>query len=195
MDFKYETFENVIIYEFFMPLTNERLLRSALDDMFYKDTVISRLKNIPTLELNAYFPMEDTENEGEFTERVCEWISKRFVGYSIDTVSGRLKAGALKTYSEAGNLLSKGQSYLIDETTAIVRFIFPIGSSMFTNSDFELKHSLKVDKENIYKEANQIKFLFKKLFVKKVLEVVHEENEIWMLESGLRAKLHIWKKQ
>ena len=56
-------------------------------------------------------------------------------------------------------------------------------------------YKTKVDKEIIYKEANQIKFLFKKLFVKKVLEVVHEENEIWMLESGLRAKLHIWKKK
>ncbi len=194
MDFKYETFENVIIYEFFMPLTNERLLRSALDDMFYKDTVIARLKNIPKLELDAYFPIANKENGGEYIERLCDWISKRFVGYSIDTVSGRLKAGALKTYSEAGNLLSKGHPYLIDETTAIVRFIFPVGSSMFEDSDFELQHSLKVDKENIYKEANQIKFLFKKLFVKKILEVVHAENEIWMLESGLRAKLHVWEK-
>ena len=66
---------------------------------------------------------------------------------------------------------------------------------MNDDSDFERDHSSKIDKENIYKEANQIKFFFKKLFVKKVLEFVNAENEIWMLESGLRAKLHIWKKK
>ena len=195
MEYNYETFENVIIYEFFMPLTNERVLRSALDDMFFKDTVISRLENIPAIELNNYFPIKDLEDEGKYIERLCNWISKRFVGYSIETVSGRLKAGALKTYAEAGNLLSKGHSYLIDETTAIVRFIFPVGSSLYEDSDFERDHSSKIDKESIYREANQIKFCFRKLFVKKILEVVPAENEIWMLESGLRAKLHIWKKK
>src|SRR5271170_1512222 len=34
--------DSVLIFEFFMPLTNETHLRTALDALFYKDTILAR---------------------------------------------------------------------------------------------------------------------------------------------------------
>jgi hypothetical protein len=45
-------YNDVIMYEFFMPLTNEGLLRNALDALFFKDTVESRLKTLDKEKLN-----------------------------------------------------------------------------------------------------------------------------------------------
>jgi hypothetical protein len=39
-------YDDLIIYEFFMPLTNEGPLRTALDVLFYKDTILARLRTI-----------------------------------------------------------------------------------------------------------------------------------------------------
>lgn len=42
-----EYFRKLMIFEFFMPLTNENDLRSSLDEVFYKDTIKLALNRIP----------------------------------------------------------------------------------------------------------------------------------------------------
>lgn len=95
-------------------------------------------------------------------------------------------------------MLSKGRHYLIDETTAIVKFIFPLGQayeSEDVNYNLEIFDRKKVDDENSDdKEISKVRFLFKNLFVKAILELVNGEDEIWMIESGLnKSKLYIWR--
>ena len=113
-----------MIFEFFMPLTSETDLRSSLDELFYKDPVKLALTKIPNNELNNAFTKEIDETEDQYIEKVCDWISERFGGYSIGTVRGRFKLDDLKTFAEVALIRSRGLDYLIDETTAIVRFIF-----------------------------------------------------------------------
>lgn len=170
--------KHVLLFEFFMPLRNEEWLKSALDSLFYKDAVISRLKVITGTELNARFPRKGDADDHYF-QRLCGWVSETFGGYSISHVSGRFKVGCLKSRREIAEAEASGASrYLVDETTAVVRFIFPCGSG--SNDEAE-------------KQAEQIRWVFEKVFVQTILEVVNGEDEIWLLESGMRHQLHIFK--
>jgi hypothetical protein len=110
-----------------MPLTNETHLRTALDALFYKDTILARLRAIDWARVAAIFPFSAGETKSAYFDRLCEWLAKRFQGYSITTVSGRFRAADLMTITAAAGIEEKGDRYLIDETTAIVRFIFPCG--------------------------------------------------------------------
>ena len=71
-----------------------------------------------------------------------------------------------------GSRNRKKRRYLIDETTAVTRFIFPCESPP---------------------EVNNVRWFFDRLFVRSIIEVVNGEDEIWMVESGLRNRLHIWR--
>lgn len=42
-------------------------------------------------------------------------------------------------------------------------------------------------------EANLIRWFFRVLFVRSILQVVSGEDEIWMIESGMENRLHIWR--
>ncbi len=196
-DYSIFGFDNVIIFEFFMPLTNEGYLRNALDALFYEDSVINRLKSIEKEELEKHFEKQNSETVQDYYERICKWISKIFGGYSISHVNGRFRAEDLCTRKEACNLIENDKDYLIDETTAIVKFIFPCGQNKIINDlSFEpildpLKN-IEINQE-IIKEANTIRFLFFKLFVQSIVLVINGEDEIWMMESGMRNRLHIWK--
>jgi hypothetical protein len=161
---------DVLIYEFFMPLTNEPALRATLDALFYKDTVLSKLHSLSLDELNAQVPKEEGESNEDYFERICEWIAHMFVGYSISHVSGRFRSESLATHEEAAQIEKSGR-YLIDETTAITRFIFPCEDE----------------------EVDRLRWFFNALFVEGIINVVNGEDEIWMVESGLRNRLHIWR--
>ena len=76
-------YSNVIIYEFFMPLTNEGHLRTALDALFYKDTISSRLRALDRSRVEEHFPREESEVNDVYFERLCSWIAGIFIGYSI----------------------------------------------------------------------------------------------------------------
>lgn len=168
-DYAELTFDIVRIYEFFMPLSNEEYLRATLDTLFYRDTVEARLRTIEASQLEKAFPKELGESPVEYNERLCGWISRRFVGYSIYHVNGRFRARALATRAEVGQA---GARYLVDETTAVTRFIFPCGNTT---------------------EADQVEFFFTNLFIRAITEVVNGEDEIWMVETGLKNRLHIWR--
>lgn len=192
------TFDNVVLFEFFMPLTNESYLRSSLDALFYKDSVLARLKTIPIESIVNRFPGIGDESNEEAIERVCDLVSKTFGGYSISHVNGRYRADALMSQEDVLNRPDNFNApYLVDETTAIVKFIFPIGEGRSTK--FSASHtyfediSTESDNSEIVSQANQIRWLFYALFVQSIVQAINGEDEIWMLESGMRNRLHIWK--
>ena len=191
-----EYYKNLIIFEFFLPLVNEAELKSSLDELFYRDSVKLALKKISQNELNEVISKQEEEPKEQYIERICDWISERFGGYSIGNVRGRFKIGKLKTYAEVAVFRDRGLDYLIDETTAIVRFIYSVGSPIKKKIFYGFDQFREVEgnnNEEINREANQIRFFFKNLFVKSILELVNGEDEIWMLESGIRNRLYIWK--
>ena len=201
-EYQEEFYSEVLIFDFFLPFNNESNLRAVLDDLFYLDTIKVMIARIDQDEIFKAFPRENSENDDAYYEKLYKWISDKFCGYSIGTVSGRFIASELKSFSEVSELLSKGQHYLIDETTAIVKFIFPISLGIQSEDvrykyDMHLSNQTQIDNEENAKvklEINRIRFFFKNLFVKAILELVNGEDEIWMIESGLgNSKLYIWK--
>jgi hypothetical protein len=181
---------------FSCPLTNETHLRNALDALFYKDTILARLRAIDLKKLHNQFPAQDGEATEGYLDRLCEWIAKRFQGYSITTVGGRFRALKLMSMTQAATVEENGDRYLIDETTAIVRFIFPCGQprriSPATAQDFDIPEPATNDPTGVA-EANEIRWFFNALFVQSIIQVVNGEAEIWMVESGMRNRLHIWR--
>jgi len=168
-DYKPICFDLVRIYEFFMPLTNEAHLRMALDALFYRDTVEARIKTISDEDLKKCFPIIDTnETEAKYKDRLCGWISDHFGGYSVYHVSGRFRAQPLTARKKA----AESSRYIVDETTAVARFIFPCENE---------------------EESKQVAFFFEQLFVKAIIEVINGEDEIWMVETGIDNRLHIWR--
>ncbi|MBW7863708.1 MAG: hypothetical protein H3C30_04750 [Candidatus Hydrogenedentes bacterium] len=167
-DYMLQSYEKVRVYEFFMPLANEGHLRTALDALFYRDLVLARLKTIPQDELHKNIPLRKNETSDNYMERLCDWISNHFAGYSIYHVNGRFRACSLVSKEKA----TQKQRYIIDETTAVTRFIFPCVTD---------------------DEAEQTGFLFEHLFVKAIIEVVNGEDEIWMVETGMHNRLHVWR--
>jgi hypothetical protein len=164
------TFDEVVVYEFYMPLTHESALRVTLDSLFYKDAILPRLRRIGIDQLKKHFEWMTTDDEASFLERVCEFVEGKFGGYSIYHVDGRFRAGKLSTQDEA-NQINKTGRYLVDETTAVSRFIFPC-------------------KKN---ERDKVRFLFNELFINAITEQVSGEDEIWVAESGMRNQVSIWK--
>jgi hypothetical protein len=167
-DYK-KTAGNVLTFEFFMPLSNENHLKTTLDALFYKDTILAKLKSKEDTELHKHFLNKPNEERQSYLDRLCGWISPRFVGYSITHVNGRFRAEPLCTQQEASRFRGR---YLVDETTAVTRFIFPCEDE---------------------READQIRWFFELLFVDSIIQVVNGEAEIWMIESGLKNRLHIWR--
>jgi len=98
-------------------------------------------------------------------------VAGKFVGYSIGHVSGRFRNEDLATRDEAAKI-EKLRRYLTDETTAVTRFIFPCEGE---------------------DEVERVRWVFDHLFVNSIIQVVNGEDEIWMVESGIRNRLHIWR--
>ena len=184
------SYENVVMFEFFMPLRNEESLRVALDGLFFKDSITFRLHTIDEVELKRQFPKQLIESDEEYFERMCAWLADRFVGYSISPVSGRFRIGELKTRAEVlAQEANTPERYLADETTAAVRFIFPCKGKPPTRGT-PLSGGYE---EALREEAASIRWFFNQLFVQSILEVVNGEDEIWLLESGMQNQLHIYK--
>jgi hypothetical protein len=168
-DYKHTRFHVVRVYEFFMPLSNENHLRDALDALFFLESIEAQLRTIPPVELEKKFPRGAGEADPDYQKRLCAWISDHFGGYSIYHVNGRYRAMAL---SRRSDVLDGRTRYLVDETTAVTRFIFPCADE---------------------DEARTVAFFFEHLFVAAIIEMVNGEDEIWMVESGFENQLHIWR--
>ncbi len=133
------------------------------------------------------FEQEHGVSDDAYLDGLCNFISQKFGGYSISHVDGRFRSADLETKTKARKKEDEGNSYLIDETTAVVRFIIPLHSTEFTvqeaESDTQLPLSLNIDKE-----LKQIEWTFRTLFVDAILNTVGQE-QIWVLESGKRHQL------
>lgn len=194
------SYANVIVFDFFMPLANEAFLRVALDSLFYRDAVERRLKSLAKSSRIRFFPRKAGEGEGRHIGRICDWISERFIGYSVSHVAGRYRREGLKRASEIYRHSSPAAAgYVADETTAIVRFIFPIGehvehASLPSEKRIEefLGAGKAVGDESL---ANRIRWVFYSLFVQSIVELADSEGEIWLLESGFANRLHKWIKK
>ncbi len=198
-DFKTYSYKTVILFDFFLPLANELFLREALDALFYKDSVLRRLKSVPIEKLLNKFIKKESQTIDSYYVEICNFISEKFGGYSITHVNGRFRADVLMTLGEVSEkMLSNGYKYLVDETTGIVRFIFPCGrttESLFLSSENYYDDLLEESDEfEIKDEAEKIRWIFYVLFVQSIIEIINGEDEIWMLESGYRTRLHIWSK-
>ena len=200
IDYYEEIYSNIVTFEFFLPLNNESALMSTLDELFYKDTIKKMISLEKRDELYNAFPLLSDETDEDYFERLCQWLSSIFGGYSIGTVNGRFRASEIKTYREVSEILTSGRNYIIDETTAIVRFIFPIGNPVKNKTvDYTYKQNqqktLKNTDESLNKEYMKIRYFLKILFVKSILSLVAGEDEIWMIERGLngKSKLYVWK--
>jgi hypothetical protein len=170
-DYKHSV-SKVLVYDFLMPLTHETDLRITLDALFYKDTIVAKLKGIDGAKLNEYFKRPEGQTEAEYLKEILDFIGSNFVGYSIYHVDGRFRASDILDFDEIAVRSKKGGRYLIDETTAVTRFIFPW------------------DTEG---QLEAIRFLFDQLFVRGMIDLVEGEQQIWMLENGPERRVHIWR--
>ena len=171
-DYTKHEFEHPVIFEFFMPLTNETALKTTLDALFYKENIEAKLKAIGVDELVQHLTRLDTEADEAYFERAASWVADHFGGYSIYHVDGRFRAWKLATHDEAMERERQGYRYLVDETTAVTRFIFQCAE------------------EN---EAELVRYFFEALFARSIIQLINAEDEIWMLESGVEYRVHIWR--
>ncbi len=115
--------------------------------------------------------MSTATNE-DVLDAACSWIENNFVGYSIYHVDGRFRGAGLMTQADAAELQVRGGRYLVDETTAVTRFIFPCKDD---------------------EQAELVRYFFELLFVQSIIQLVNAEDEIWMVESGFQNRIHIWR--
>lgn len=165
-------YEHAVVYEFYLPLAHEAALRLTLDSMFYSDALLPRLNRIGTAELGKVFDRPAGQGDQDFLASVLVFIDKKIGGYSIYHVDGRFRAGKLRTQDEALEVQKAGHRYLVDETTAVVRFVFPVTGEP---------------------EAARVQLLFEGLFMNAITEQVSGEDEIWVVESGTRSRVSVWK--
>lgn len=192
----------VICYEFLLPLTRAEQLREALDALFYRDTLGQRILEIGIENLQAIIPRQAGWSEEQYLAEILGIVAKRFSGYSMSQVSGRFRAGELVTRKAAGALLAGGKRYLVDEATAVVRFIVPCQSSRNEyGADFEsMARAINHDSFNadelaaMTEELRMIRLLFFHLFVETVVRTVDGEDEIWLLETGPEQHLYVWER-
>lgn len=184
-------------YEFLLPLTHENHLRKALDDLFYVDTIRQRLAEIGMTRLTTWIERDSGESEESYMDRVHKFISDHFGGYSISHVSGRYRAAPLMSRAKAAEKLVADERYLIDETTASVRFIIPIG--LTRTEDEQSIDVVSLDETPldpvVVEEVSRVHSLFFSLFVEAVVRTVDGEDEIWLVEEvGRNRSLYVWER-
>jgi hypothetical protein len=191
--------QHYVMFEFLLPLTRESQLRGALDELFYSDTVEQRLREIGVTKLADIVARTTKEVADDFYARVVEIATDRFGGYSVSHVSGRYKAAPLMTRHAALEHVTGGGRYLIDETTAVVRFIIPCHTGTFTFSDTlepsgDWLELLDEPDGALEEEVQLVRKLFFLLFVETVVRTVKGEDEIWLVESGVHHRLYRWER-
>lgn len=178
-------FDAVLRYEFLLPLTNERKLRAALDELFYRDQLVQRATELGKATLVTIVPVLASESDNDYMRRVANMVGSLLGGYSIGHVHGRFRAGGLRTHAEAAEILAARGRYLVDETTAVVRFLLPLaGSRKSHGRQFDISAGKPVDASAFMAEADTARSLFIAFFVESVILDIHGEDEIWFLESG-----------
>ena len=193
-DYTISQYTAISAFEFLLPMSRETQLRSTLDGLFYADTLHQRFDELGHPRLEKMVPREHKETVDAYRTRLISQVSNWFGGYSISLVNGRFRAASLRTRREAvEHQVETGRPYLIDETTAAVRFIVPIPSSKLQDGfsgTLDLSHSAGA----VAVEAQRVRDLFFAIFVEAVIRIVNGEDVIWLLEdSPLGKVLHTWE--
>jgi len=184
--------QKVLVYEFFMPLSREDRLREALDNLFYKDTIEQRIKELGVTNIRKSLNLPESSSDAEIIEFVVHFMDNTIGGYSLHLVSGRFRAGSLTTRHEVVSRPFSQGPYLVDETTAVVRFILPVSENQELSPQMNLFEPAKDTLTSSDELAEQMRWLFLNFFAEAVTRVVKKEDEIWLLESGMRSALYRW---
>ncbi len=195
-------YPHVVVYEFLLPLTRESQLRDALDQLFYTDTISQRIREIGFDNLQSIVSRGSNESDSIYSARIMREIDERFSGYSIVHVHGRFRSAELASMSRAGDMLATGERYLIDETTAAVRFIVPCTSSRkefdssYRSVTAAVGQGSLLQASDVEVEVERIRGMFFNFFVEAVVKTVMGEEEIWLIETTHHGPtLFVWKRQ
>ena len=194
-----KVFTQVVDYEFLLPLTKERELTRALDALFYRDMLERIIEESGIDMFTPEFPEVIDMEPPSDVETIIQFVEEHFTGYSISHVSGRFRSKGIVPREAAGKMFSEGDRYLVDETTAVVRFVVPITRSV----DIQLRQGdipqgIIADEDTSeywMDEVRQIRRTFFLLFVEAVIQTVNGEDEVWLLESGPENRLYVWEKR
>ena len=94
-------------------------------------------------------------------------------------------------------MLESNERYLIDETTAVVRFIIPLWTTRRLSQEGFASAPIDAqpDTAPLREELLTIHRLFFALFVEGVAKTVLGEDEIWLLEQfGPLQALYVWER-
>ena len=190
-DYVLEVSSSVLIYEFFMPLTREDRLREALDNLFYRDTIEQRIQEIGIPGIRAGLKLSSDCSKGKIRDMVFDFIESTIGGYSIYLVNGRYRADVLASRAEVVSRPFALGPYIVEETTAIVRFVLPVETDA---GKFEHGKILEPASavSGTQKRADLLSWLFLNFFAEALIRVVQKEDEIWLLESGMRSAFYRW---
>lgn len=193
-EYMLEVSPSILIYEFFMPLSREDRLREALDNLFYRDTIEQRIREIGFEQIRRGLALPAEASDEEISRLVIELIENTIGGYSIYLVNGRYRADKLASRAEVVHRPFAYGSYIVDETTAIVRFILPVerDAGQFAHDSILEPAS---DSLHANQRAELIRWLFLNFFAEALIRVVQNEAEIWLLESGMRSAFYRWVKR
>jgi hypothetical protein len=190
-DYLLEVSSSILIYEFFMPLSGEDRLREALDNLFYRDTIEQRIQEIGISRIRDGLELSSDYSEGKIRQLVFDFMERTIGGYSIYMVNGRYRADALASREEVVTRPFAYGPYIVDETTAIVRFILPVETDA---GKYEYGKILEPASMAIgtKKRAELMSWLFLNFFAEALIRAVRNEDEIWLLESGMRSAFYRW---
>jgi len=185
------SYDSVLVYEFLMPLTREELLKLSLDRLFYRDSLETQLNLLDEATFHSVIPRKASDSDPIYVARIAQTVSRYFGGYSIIHASGRFRADGLCTQLQA-----VGKRYIIDETTAIVRFIIPLKQSSKTHGELFDPKSAAIDKlsEPLKAEIELVRTLFFSIFAEVVVHSIQGEDQIWLVETlNGSQKLYTWE--
>jgi hypothetical protein len=190
-DYLLKISQNVLVYEFFMPLAREDRLREALDNLFFEDIVEQRISEIGVEKIRKALKLPKSSTNDDVRQFVLQFMDNTIGGYSLLLVNGRFRAGSLATRTDIVSRPFFQGPYIVDETTAIVRFILPVSTDQDSQAQLNLLEPAK-NTVNADERAEQMRWLFLNFFAEAITRVVRKEDEIWLLESGVKSALYRW---
>ncbi len=190
-DYILEVSSSILIFEFFMPLSREDRLREALDNLFYLDTIKQRINEIGISQIREGLKLPTEYSDEKIHQLVFEFIESAIRGYSIYLVSGRYRADLLASREKVASRPFGYGPYIVDETTAIVRFIFPVNVDEEKYEHGEILEPASMA-TGTQKRAELMSWLFLNFFAEALIRVVPNEDEIWLMESGMRSAFYRW---
>jgi len=206
-------YESLVTYEFLLPLTKEDTLRRRLDELFYRDTLEERLRQIDPAKLKKAVEKHAKEKKEDYIRRAAEVVSQLFSGYSITHVNGRFLAASLATRHDAVGLAvppryarlhlqphnARAQQLHHETRDSHKHWTKDWGldkcSRVIHGEAFDPAHEVCVDKQKLENDIARIRILFFNVFAEAVANAVLHEDEIWLLETAAsQSRLYTWEK-